>query len=119
MKAKKEFQEKFGKVSELNVEPISENKAKIIADGLSFIAIREPAYIRFYLQRVCANCGNMFTHKTPCEKIADIGFLLMKSEICDACLYRDADITPEKSPAERVLELMSEILEIVETERSR
>ena len=121
VEAKKEFQEMFGEVSELNVEPISENKAKIIADGLSFIAIKKSkdfvVYIDFYPQIECIRCGKLFTYDTPCKKLADIGFLLMKPVVCDACLYGNVDIPPAtKSPAERVLELLGEILDILEAE---
>jgi len=121
VEAKKEFQEMFGEVSELNVEPISENKAKIIADGLSFIAIKGytdfVSYIKFYPQIECTQCGNIFTYyDEPCERLADVGFILMKSTICDTCRCKNMG-SGTKSPAERVLELLGEILDILEAER--
>ena len=119
-RAKKEFEETFGEA--LDVEPITVNGAKIIADGLTFIAKKERAeyaeYINFYPQVECNRCGKLFTYQYPCKNLADVGTVLMKEVVCDACLYENAD-TPQatKSPAERVLELLSEILEIIEEER--
>jgi len=120
-RAKKEFEETFGEP--LDVEPITVNGAKIIADGLTFIAKKERTeyaeYINFYPQVECSRCGKLFTYQYPCNNHADVGTVLMKEVVCDACLYENVD-TPEvttKSPAERVFELLSEILEIIEEER--
>jgi len=119
-RAKKEFEETFGEA--LDVEPITVNGAKIIADGLTFIAKKERAeyteYINFYPQVECSHCGELFTYQYPCNNLVDVGTVLMKEVVCDACLYENVD-TPQatKSPAERVLELLSEILEIIEEER--
>ena len=117
-RAKKEFEETFGEP--LDVEPITVNGAKIIADGLTFIAKKERAeyaeYINFYPQVECSRCGKLFTYQYPCNNLVDVGMVLMKETVCNACRE---DIPPvTKSPAERVLELMTEILEILEAERS-
>ena len=119
-RAKKAFEETFGEVVE--VEPISRASARILADGLSFIARHKSTdfvtYIDFYPQIECSRCGKLFTYQYPCKNLADVGTVLMKEVVCDACLYENVD-TPQatKSPAERVLELLSEILEIIEEER--
>ncbi|MCW3140671.1 MAG: hypothetical protein N2V72_00605 [Methanophagales archaeon] len=118
--AKKKFEKTFNEVV-LDVEPISENKAKIIADGLSFIAIKGytdfVSYIKFYPQIECTQCGNIFTYyDEPCERLADVGFILMKSTICDTCRCENMG-SGTKSPAGRVLELLGEILDILEAER--
>jgi len=120
-KAKKKFEEIFGEVP-YNVGPISEKRAKVIVGDLSFVAIRERTghaeYINFYPQVECSHCGKLFTYQYPCNNLVDVGAALMKEVVCDACLYENVD-TPKvtKSPAERVLELLSEILEIIEEER--
>jgi len=120
--AKKEFEETFNELVS-DVEPISKNKAKINAGDLSFIAIKNfyvdyGGHIFFYPQIECTRCGKLFTYQDPCKNLADVGTVLMKEVVCDACLYENVD-TPQatKSPAERVLELLSEILEIIEEER--
>lgn len=119
-RAKKEFEKTFGEV--LDVEPITTNGAKIIADGLTFIARHRSTdfvtYIDFYPQIECSRCGKLFTYQYPCKNLADVGTVLMKEVVCDACLYENVD-TPRvtKSPAERVLELVTEIINIVEEER--
>jgi len=120
--AKKEFEETFNELVS-DVEPISKNKAKINAGDLSFIAIKNfyvdyGGHIFFYPQVECSRCGKLFTYQDPCNNLVDVGTVLMKEVVCDACLYENVD-TPQatKSPAERVLELLSEILEIIEEER--
>jgi len=120
--AKKEFEETFNEVVD-SVEPISKNKARINAGDLSFIAIKNfyvdyRGHIFFYPQVECSRCGKLFIYRDPCNNLADVGTVLMKEVVCDACLYENVD-TPQatKSPAERVLELLSEILEIIEEER--
>jgi len=122
IEAEKEFEKTFNEVVS-DVEPISKNKAKIIVGDLSFIAIKRfyvdyGGHIFFYPQIECTRCGKLFTYQDPCKNLADVGTVLMKEVVCDACLYENVD-TPQatKSPAERVLELLSEILEILEEER--
>ena len=120
-RAKKEFEENFGEAP-YDVEPITINGAKIIADGLTFIAKKERAeyaeYINFYPQIECSCCGKLFTYQYPCNSLVDVGMVLMKETVCDACQYENVE-TPQvtKSPAERVLELLGEILDILEAER--
>jgi len=120
-RAKKEFEEIFGEVP-YDVEPISEVSARIFADGLIFVARHKSTdfvtYIDFYPQVECSRCGKLFTYQYPCKNLTDVGTVLMKPVVCDACLYENVD-TPEvtKSPTERVLELLSEILEIIREER--
>ena len=121
IEAEKEFEKTFNEVVS-DVEPISENKARINAGDISFIVIEKyvdfKRYIDFYPQVECSRCGKLFTYQYPCKNLADVGTVLMKEVVCDACLYENVD-TPQatKSPAERVLELLSEILEIIEEER--
>ena len=122
IEAEKEFEKTFNEVVS-DVEPITEKKAKIIVGDLSFIAIKRfyvdyGGHIFFYPQIECTRCGKLFTYQDPCKNLADVGTVLMKEVVCDACLYENVD-TPQatKSPAERVLELLSEILEILEEER--
>jgi len=116
-RAKKEFEETFGEA--LDVEPISESQAKIIANGLSFIARRTHTdfveYIKFHPQVECSHCGKLFTYPYPCENLAEVGTVLTKEVVCDAC--REDIPPPTKSSAERVLDLLAEILEIIECER--
>jgi len=114
----KEFQDVFGAdIEELSVKEVNENAAEITADGLKFEARRihreYDTYIRFYLRAKCEKCGRWFTHPTPCENLADIGQLLMRSELCDDCKYGNVDIPTVESDAERVLNLVREIIEIV------
>ena len=112
--AKKEFEETFNELVS-DVEPISKNKAKINAGDLSFIAIKNfyvdyRGHIFFYPQVECSRCGKLFTYQDPCNNLVDVGMVLMKETVCNDCRE---DIPPvTKSPAERVLELMTEILEI-------
>ncbi|MCD6211292.1 MAG: hypothetical protein J7J01_10520 [Methanophagales archaeon] len=112
--AKKEFQERFGEV-EINVKPVSGNIAEITAEGLKFTAkktqVEYAEYVDFYVWIQCANCGK-FIH-AYCENIADVGDLLMKGEICNDCKYGNVDIPTVESDAERVLNLLREIIEIV------
>ena len=122
IEAEKEFEKIFNELVS-DVEPISENKAKIIVGNLSFIAIKKSkdfvVYIDFYPEIECSRCGKLFTYQYPCKNLADVGTVFMKEVVCDACLYENVD-TPEvttQSPAERVCELLSEILEIIEEER--
>jgi len=119
--ATKEFEKTFNEVV-YDVEPISENKAKIIVGDLSFIAIKKSkdfvVYIDFYPEIECGRCGKSFTYQYPCKNLADVGTVLMKEVVCDACLYENVEIPQAtKSPAERVLELLGEILDILEAER--
>jgi len=116
-RAKKEFEETFGEA--LDVKPISESQAKIIADGLTFIArkkrVEYAEYINFYPQIECSHCGKLFTYQYPCNNLVDVGMTLTKEVVCDACRE---DIPPAtKSSAEHVLDLLAEILEIVKYER--
>lgn len=120
--AKREFEETFNEVVD-SVEPISKNKARINAGDLSFIAIKKiyvdyGRRIFFYPQIECTRCGKLFTYQDPCNNLVDVGTVLMKEVVCDACLYENVE-TPQatKSPAERVLELLGEILDILEAER--
>ena len=117
--AVKHFTEVFGKPQ--NVEPVSERTAKITADGLTFIARKEYTdycgHIKFYLQTECTQCHNSFIHDTPCGSIIDLGDILSKPQVCRACQYGTNTKTTTKSPAERVLELATEILEIIQEER--
>ena len=117
-KAKKKFEEIFEEAP-YNVEPISEKRAKVVVGDLSFIARRERTghaeYINFYPQIVCSHCGKLFTYQYPCNNLVDVGTVLMKEVVCDACRE---DIPPAtKSSAEHVLDLLAEILEIVKYER--
>ena len=118
--AVKEFTEVFGKPQ--NVEPMSERTAKIATDGLTFIARKEYtdycSYIKFYLQTECTQCHNPFIQDTSCESIIDLGHILSKPQVCRACRYGTNTETTTKSPAERVLELATEILEIIQEEHS-
>ena len=117
-RAKKEFEEIFGEVP-YDVKPISEGQARIVADGLSFIArkkrVEYAEYINFYPQIMCSHCGKLFTYPYPCNNLVDVGMALTKEVVCDAC--REDTPPPMKSSAERVLDLLAEILEIVEGER--
>ena len=116
-RAKKEFEENFGEA--LDVKPISESQAKIIADGLTFIArkkrVEYAEFIYFYPQIECSYCGKLFTYQYPCNNLVDVGMALTKEVVCDTC--REDIPPPTKSSAERVLDLLAEILEIVKCER--
>jgi len=101
VEAKKEFQKRFGEVSDLDVKQITESMAKVTADGLSFTAKRECTecgeHIKFYIEVKCSECGKMFTHSKPCETLADIGYRLETLGICKACwMKRLGDITLER-----------------------
>ena len=103
VEAKKEFQKRFGEVSDLDVKPITPSMAKVTADGLSFTAKRECTecgeHIRFYIEVKCSECGKMFTHSKACETLADIGYRLETPGICKACrMKRLGDITLEREP---------------------
>jgi len=117
--AVKEFTEVFGKPQ--NVEPKSERTARITADGLTFIARKVytgySSYTKFYLQAECSQCHNTFIQDTPCGSLIDLGHMLSKPQVCKACRYGTNTETTTKSQAERVLELATEILEIIQEER--
>jgi len=119
IEAEKEFEKTFNEVVS-DVEPISENKAKIIVSDLSFIAIKKfyvdhGKHIFFYPQIECSRCGKLFTYQYPCENLAEVGEVLTKEVVCDAC--REDIPLATKSSAEHVLDLLAEILEIVKCER--
>ena len=101
--AKKEFQKRFGEVSELDVKQITENMAEITADGLNFTAKREyrecDEHIKFYIEVKCSECSKMFTHSKACETLADIGYRLESPGSCKACwMKRLGNITLEREP---------------------
>jgi len=119
IEAENEFRDVFGadNIGKLNVKPVGENIAEIVADGLEFEARRihreYDTYIRFYLRAKCEKCKRWFTHTTPCENLADIGQLLINPAICDSCRYGIGTETAKKSEAEQVVEKLREIIEIV------
>jgi len=115
-KAIKEFRGVFGDVEELSVKELSRVECEIIADGLKFRARKESSeyyiYIKFYLHVRCRKCGKWFTH--PVQNLADVGDLLSHPPVCEDCqMLAKYGTTEVKSEAERVMEMLREIIEIV------
>jgi len=111
-KAIKEFRGVFGDVEELSVKEVDRDECEIIADGLRFRARKESSeyyiYIKFYLHVKCRRCGKWFSHSV--QNLADVGDLLSRPPMCDSCKYGTTEV---KSKAERVMEMLREIIEIV------
>ena len=113
-KAIKEFRAVFGDVEDLSVKEVDVDECEIIADGLKFKAQQtygiEEYYIqiKFYLHVKCGRCGKWFTHSV--QNLADVGDLLSRPPMCDSCKYGTTEV---KSEAERVMEMLREIIEIV------
>ena len=111
-KAIKEFRGVFGDVEELSVKEVDRDECEIIADGLRFRARKESSeyyiYIKFYLHVKCRRCGKWFSHSV--QNLADVGDLLSRPPMCDSCKYGTTEV---KSEAERVMEMLREIIEIV------
>ena len=119
-KAIKEFRAVFGDVEDLTVKEVDRVECEIIADGLKFRARKEssefPAkyciYIKFYLHVKCRKCDKWFTY--PVQNLADIGDLLSRPPMCEDCeMLAKYSTTEVKSEAERVMEMLREIIEIV------
>ena len=117
-KAIKEFRAVFGDVEELSVKEVDRDECEIIADGLKFKAQQtygiEEYYIQieFYLHVKCGRCGKWFTHSV--QNLADVGDLLSRSPVCENCQKLVKYGTTEvESEAERVMEMLREIIEIV------
>jgi len=115
-KAIKEFRAVFGDVENLTVKEVNRNMCKIIADGLKF-EVREwrdgyYIYIKFYLHIKCGRCGKWFAY--PVQNLADVGDLLRRPPMCENCQKLAKYGTTEvKSEAERVMEMLEEIIKIV------
>jgi len=112
----KKFCAVFGDVGELSVKEVDRDECEIIADGLKFQARRRRegyyTYIRFCLHIKCRKCGNWFTY--PVQNLADVGDLLSRPPICEDCqMLAKYGTTEVKSEAERVMEMLREIIEIV------
>jgi len=115
-KAIKEFRAVFGDVEELGVKELGRVECEIIADGLKFRARKESSeyyiYIKFYLHVRCRKCGKWFPY--PVQNLADVGDLLSRPPMCEDCQKLAKYGTTEvKSEAERVMEMLREIIEIV------
>jgi len=92
IEAEDEFRDVFGAdIGKLNVKPIAENVAEIVADGLEFEARRihreYDTEIKFYLRVKCEKCGKWFTYPIPCKNLADVGDIIMNRQKCDECEY--------------------------------
>jgi len=93
IEAENEFRDVFGadNIGKLNVKPVSENEAEIVADGLEFEARRihreYDTEIKFYLRVKCEKCGRWFTYPIPCKSLADVGEIIMNRQKCDECEY--------------------------------
>jgi len=91
--AEDEFRDVFGadNIGKLNVKPVAENVAEIIANGLEFEARRVhreyDTEIKFYLRVKCEKCGKWFTYPIPCKNLADVGDIIMNRQKCDECEY--------------------------------
>ena len=115
-KAIKEFRDVFGDVEEFSVKEVDRDECEIIADGLKFQARKESSeyyiYIRFYLHVKCRKCGRWVTY--PVQNLADVGELLSRPPMCEDCQkLAKYGTTEDKSEAERVMEMLREIVEIV------
>ena len=115
-KAIKEFRAVFGDVEDLTVKEMDRDECEIIADGLRFQARRRRdeyyVYIKFCLHIKCRKCGKWFTY--PVQNLADVGDLLSRPPMCEDCQKLAKYGTTEvKSEAERVMEMLREIIEIV------
>jgi len=115
-KAIKEFRGVFGDVEDLGVKEVDVDECEIIADGLKFQARRRRdeyyTYIRFCLHIKCRKCGKWFAY--PVQNLADVGDLLSRPPMCEDCQKLAKYGTTEvKSEAERVMEMLREIIEIV------
>jgi len=115
-KATKEFRGVFGDAEDLTVKEIDVDECEIIADGLKFRVRKERSeyyiYTKFYLHVRCRKCGNWFTY--PVQNLADVGDLLSRPPMCEGCQKLAKYGTTEvKSKAERVMEMLREIIEIV------
>ncbi len=117
-KAIKEFRAVFGDVKDLTVKEVDVDECEIIADGLRFKAQQtygiEEYYIQieFYLHVKCGRCGKWFSHSV--QNLADVGDLLSCPPMCENCQKLAKYSTTEvKSEAERVMEMLREIIEIV------
>jgi len=115
-KAIKEFRAVFGDVEDLSVKEVDRDECEIIGDGLKFRARKESSeyyiYIKFYLHIRCRKCGKWFPY--PVQNLADVGDLLSHPPVCENCQklakYGNTEV---KSEAERVMEMLREIIEIV------
>jgi len=93
IEAEDEFRDVFGadNIGKLNVKPVAENVAEIIANGLEFEARRVhreyDTEIKFYLRVKCEKCGKWFTYPIPCKNLADVGDIIMNRQKCDECEY--------------------------------
>jgi len=115
-KAIKEFRAVFGDVEELSVKEVDRDECEIIVDGLKFRARKERSeyyiYIKFYLHVRCRKCGKWFPY--PVQNLADVGDLLSRPPMCKNCQKLAKYGTTEvESEAERVMEMLREIIEIV------
>ena len=115
-KAIKEFRAVFGDVEDLTVKEMDRDECEIIADGLKFRAQKKGSeyciYIKFYMHVRCRKCGKWFTH--PVQNLADVGDLLSRPPMCEDCqMLAKYSTTEVKSEAERVMEMLREIIEIV------
>ncbi|RKY41373.1 MAG: hypothetical protein DRP85_06545 [Candidatus Makaraimicrobium thalassicum] len=115
-KAIKEFRAVFGDVEDLTVKEMDRDECEIIADGLKFWAQKKGSeyciYIKFYMHVRCRKCGKWFTH--PVQNLADVGDLLSRPPMCEDCqMLAKYGTTEVKSEAERVMEMLREIIEIV------
>ena len=117
-KAIKEFRAVFGDVEDLIVKEVDRDECEIIADSLKFKAQQtygiEEYYIhiKFYLHVKCRKCDKWFAY--PVQNLADVGDLLSRPPMCEDCQKLAKYGTTEvKSEAERVMEMLREIIEIV------
>ena len=114
-KAIKEFRAVFGDVEDLTVKEMDRDECEIIADGLKFRAQKKGSeyciYIKFYMHVKCRRCSKWFTHSV--ENLADVGDLLSRPPMCENCeMLAKYGTTEVKSEAERVMEMLREIIEI-------
>jgi len=115
-KAIKEFRAVFGDVEDLTVKEVDRDECEIIVDGLKFRARKERSeyyvYIKFYLHIKCGRCGKWFAY--PVQNLADVGDLLSRPPMCEDCQkLAKYGTTEAKSEAERVMEMLEEIIKIV------
>jgi len=116
--AKKRFVWVFKDEEIPTIYAIDQSTAKIVCEDVTFIAQRKEGGIVFLVNVKCQYCGKLFLpeYANNVNDLTTIGSRLSAPQTCEECLKERKNVMKFQSTAERVLEKVREIYDLIKEE---